>query len=114
MLIKYIGEKDANRLKSLYNEDVSEEIGTEISKSFGEEFHPDFEDPAFKKALATSQNRGRKTAKIDSEFNYDRFYESLASISQINKESLTKKELKEIERQCLNSDFIREICFHCL
>lgn len=98
MLIKYIGEKDANRLKSLYNEDVSEEVGTEISKSFGEVFHPDFDDPAFKKALETSQNRGRKTAKIDSEFNYDRFFESLASMSQINKDSLTKKELKEIER----------------
>ena len=100
MLIKYIGERDANRLKSLYNEDVSEEEGTEISKSFGEVFHPDFEDPAFKKALSASKERGRQTAKIDSEFNYDRFFESLESVSQINKNSLTKKELKEIERLC--------------
>ena len=100
LLIKYIGEKDANRMKSIYNEDVSEAIGTEISKSFGEEFHPDFTDPVFSKAMKTSNNRGRKTAKIDSEFNYDRFFETLASISPINKDSLTKKELKEIERLC--------------
>ena len=100
LLIKYIGEKDANRMKSIYNEDVSEATGTEISKSFGEEFHPDFTDPVFSKAMKTSNNRGRKTAKIDSEFNYDRFFETLASISPINKDSLTKKELKEIERLC--------------
>lgn len=100
MLIKYIGEKDANRLKSIYNEDVDEEKGVEISKSFGEEFHPDFDDPIFTKTLKESKNRGRKTAKIDSEFNYDRFFEALASISQITQDSLTKKELKEIERQC--------------
>ena len=100
MLIKFIGEKDANRLKSLYNEDLMEPQGTEISKSFGEEFHPDFDDPVFTKTLESSKNRGRKTAKIDSEFNYDRFFETLASMSQIKKESLTKKELKEIERLC--------------
>lgn len=100
LLIKYIGEKDANRMKSIYNEDVSEAIGTEISKSFGEEFHPDFTDPVFSKAMKTSNNRGRKTAKIDSEFNYERFFETLASISPINEDSLTKKELKEIERLC--------------
>lgn len=98
MLIKYIGENDANRLKSIYNETVNDNKGTEISKTFKDVFNPDMSDPIFAKALNSGKQRGRKTAKIDSEFNYDRFFETLSSVSQIKKEAITKKELKEIER----------------
>lgn len=98
MLIKYVGEKDAMRLKSIYNEKGKEEIGDEISKSFGEVYNPDFSDPIFQRALDSNTNKGRRTAKIDSEFNYDRFFECLKEGTQIKKEALSSKEMKEIER----------------
>ena len=98
MLIKYIGERSANRLQAIYHEEIKEEKGSEVSKTFGGVFHPDFSDDAFNKAMIRGNNRGRKTAKIDFEFNYEHFFEALAEISQIGKNSLTKKEMKEIER----------------
>ncbi len=98
LLIKYIGEAEANRLKSIYNESVNDEKGMEISKTFKDVFTPDMNDPVFRKAVNSGGQRGRKTAKIDSEFNYDRFFEALTSISQIKQSAITKKELKEIER----------------
>ncbi len=100
MLIKSLGEKDAARLKSIYYVGETPIEGTEISKSFGEVFHPDFADPVFKKALDAGSNKGRKTAKIDTEFNYDRFFKELDLVSQINKTALTKAEIKEVERLC--------------
>ena len=98
MLIKYVGEADASRLKKLYNEDSVDTNGTEISKSFGEVYRPDLEDPVFKKALSAGSNRGRRAAKIDYEFNYDRFFETLETSYQIRKTALSKQELKEVER----------------
>ena len=98
LLIKYIGEAEANRLKSIYNENVNDDKGVEISKTFKDVFTPDMNDPIFRKAVNSGGQRGRKTAKIDSEFNYDRFFEVLTSISQIKQSAITKKELKEIER----------------
>lgn len=97
-LIKYIGEKAAKRLNTVYRLSIKEAEGEEISATFGEVFHPDFSDPAFTKALDSEKAQGRKVAKIDSEFNYDRFFEALQSISQISQQALTKKEIKEIER----------------
>lgn len=98
ILIKYIGEKAAKRLNSVYRLSIKEAEGEEISATFGEVFHPDFSDPVFTKALSSEKAQGRKVAKIDSEFNYDRFFEALESISQISQTALTKKEIKEIER----------------
>ena len=98
MLIKYVGEAQAKRLHTIYKVTFQEAEGEEVSATFGEVFHPDFSDPAFKKTLGLEKTYGRKTAKIDSEFNYDRFFEALNAISQIKESAIAKKELKEIER----------------
>ncbi len=99
MLIKAIGEADALRIKAIYKIDLNEEKGKEISSSFMEVFHPDFNDPAFVKALSnTGDVMGRRVGKITSDFSYEKFFDSLSKISQIKPEAFSKKDMKEIER----------------
>ena len=97
-LIKYIGETNANKLNTLYKDNKESFDGVEISKTFGNYFHPDLNDKTYINAINKNKNKGRKTAKIDSEFNYDKFFVSLEQVSQIKKTGLTKEEVKEIER----------------
>lgn len=99
MLIQALGENDANRLKRVYEIDNTNEEGEDISSSFNDVFHPDFEDPSFI-AAATSKNNtvGRNKIKIDMEFSYEKFFNELSNISQINEKGFAKKEIKEIER----------------
>lgn len=99
LLIQAIGESEANRMKSLYKLDINEDKGEDISSSFMEVFHPDFEDPAFMRALSNDGAvKGRVVAKITSEFSYEKFFEELAKVSQITESSFSKKDMKEIER----------------
>lgn len=97
MLIKAVGDVDANRFKSIYQFN-NEEEGKDISASFVEVFQPNFDDPAFMKALQGVNAIGRRSNKINSEFNYDLFFEQLAKVSQIKQDAFTKKDMKEIER----------------
>ena len=98
MLIKAIGDVDANRFKMIYRVNEQEEKGKDISSSFIDAYQPDFNDPSFMKALDRSNAIGRRSGKINSEFNYDLFFNSLSEISQIKSEAFTKKDMKEIER----------------
>ena len=99
-LIQYLGKGNAKRLRAVYALSTQEPEGNEISATFGEIFHPDFNDPSFAEALTYEKSIGSKTAKIDYEFNYDSFFEALASISLIKKSAITKTEMQEIERLC--------------
>ena len=66
LLIKYIGEKDANRLKQIFNVQENPIEGEDISATFQEVFSPDFEDETFIKAIINNEEfKDRKTAKID-------------------------------------------------
>lgn len=98
MLIKVIGDTDANRFKTIYQLQVEESAGKDISSSFIDAYQPNFDDPAFLKAMNGSKAIGRRNGKINSEFNYDNFFTALSSISQISQEAFTKKDMKEIER----------------
>ena len=98
MLIKTLGETDANRFKTIYRVQPEENSGKDISSSFIDAYQPNFDDPAFMKALNGSKAIGRRNGKINSEFNYDNFFQSLSEISQITQDAFTKKDMKEIER----------------
>ena len=98
MLIKAVGDNDANRFKMIYQFVPGEEEGKDISASFVEVYQPDFDDPAFMKALKGSPAIGRRNGKINSEFNYDLFFQYLSQISQIKEDAFSKKDMKEIER----------------
>lgn len=98
MLTKYVGEKEARRLKSIYALKECEPEGNEISSTFIEIFHPDFNDPSFSHVHQDELLLGRKVGKIDAEFNYDHFFEALLNAANIKQNAFTKKEVKEIER----------------
>lgn len=99
MLIQALGEADAERLKRVYQMENIDQNGEDISSTFNDVFHPDFEDKSFIMA-ASSENHtvGRNKIKIETEFSYEKFFNELAKISQISEKALTKKEIKEIER----------------
>ena len=99
MLIQSIGEAEANKLKTLYTIKSHPE-GKEITASFIEVFSPDFDNPAFARAM---ENGGsdiitRQSAKLNSGFSYELFFKTLSEISQIKAEAFSKKDMKEIER----------------
>lgn len=99
MFIKSVGEMEANKTKNIFHIDNSSENGKDISASFVEAYRPDFDDPAFKKALVnTTGVTGRTGAKIQSEFSFEKFFQGLSAISQITSEAFNKKDMKEIER----------------
>ena len=98
LLIKCIGEKEAQRAKNLYSILDKNAIGEDISASFQEVFHPDYEDPAFMKAIKSSKAAGRNQAKIETKFSYEKLFEELAKISQISENAFLKKELRELGR----------------
>lgn len=100
MLIKILGDHEANELKNLFNIYKTPFEGTEISANFQEVFTPSFDDPSFIEA-ARSNNRGaysRNIAKVRSEFSYEKFFDNLCEVSHISPDSLLRKEVKEIER----------------
>ena len=97
MLIKTLGDHEANELRNMFNIDKTPFEGTEISANFQEVFTPCFDDPSFIEA-ARSNNRGaysRNIAKVRSEFSYEKFFDNLYEVSHISSDSLLRKEVKE-------------------
>lgn len=102
MLIKCIGENEAKRLKSIYKIDNENEFGEEISAHFHDVFHPEFDDPSFMIAAESdTKSIGRNSAKIRGDFSYETLFDELKKISQITDKTLSKGEVKEIERMAL-------------
>ncbi|MCR5516939.1 MAG: DnaD domain protein [Lachnospira sp.] len=97
LLINYIGEVDAKKLNNYYSSSYKIS-GNDISSSFKEVFHPNFENVAFIKALNNAPALGRNRAKMSLEFSYERFYDALKEVSQISEKAFSKGELKEIVR----------------
>lgn len=97
LLINYVGESDAKKLNQYYATSTNV-IGKEISASFKEIFHPDFESKSFIKALNSNPSMGRNRAQMKLEFDYARFFESLKEVSQISDKAFSKAELSEISR----------------
>ena len=99
MLIRSIGETNANRLKNIYLIEPKHDYGEEITTKFAEMFHPEFNDDAFVEAASgESKVKGRNSGKIKGQFSYQQFFEFLSEISQITDTAFNKSEMKEIER----------------
>lgn len=99
LLIKSIGEANANRFQAIYHFEAPAHEGSEISASFVEVYHPDYDNPAFAKVLSGSScSIGRVGGKIVTVFSYEKFFNALSSISQISEAAFNKKDMKEIER----------------
>ena len=99
MLIKSIGESNANRLKTIYLVEPKQDYGEEITTKFAEMFHPQFNDDAFLDAASSdSKVKGRNAGKIKGQFSYEKFFNALSEISQIKDSAFNKNEMKEVER----------------
>ena len=99
MLVKSIGETNANRLKNIYLIEPKQDYGEEITAKFAEVFHPQFNDSAFVEAASgNSRVKGRNAGKIKGQFSYEEFFKNLSNISQIKESAFNKSEMKEIER----------------
>jgi len=99
MLIKSIGENNATRLKNIYVVEPKQDYGQEITASFAEVFHPEFNDMAFLNATNNEQKmKGRNIGKIKGSFSYEKFFLCLNEVSQIKDTAITKEEMKEVER----------------
>ncbi len=101
LLIKMVGETEAAKIKAIYKFENNEDQGKDISASFVEVFNPNFDDPAFIKALDGLPSLGRNSGKIVSEFSYEVFFNELKKLretNQIKEEAFSKKDMKEIER----------------
>lgn len=99
LLIQELGEIEAQRIKRVYEIHEAEPVGEDVSSSFNDVFHPDFEDAAFMKASSeSSQTVGRNKGKVSTEFVYEDFFNALKEESQIAETAFSKKEMKEIER----------------
>ena len=113
LLIQNLGEAEANRIKRVYEIHEQELVGEDISSSFNDIFHPDFEDAAFLKASESKDNAvGRNKSKIDTEFKYEAFFDELKKNSQISENAFTKKEMKEIERLATLYGVSEEVTAH--
>ena len=113
LLIQNLGEAEASRIKRVYEIHNQEMLGEDISSSFNDIFHPDFEDAAFMKATEDNKNTvGRNKSKINTEFNYEAFFNSLKENSQISDKALTKKEMKEVERLATLYGVTEEVAAH--
>ena len=98
LLIQAIGEKEAKKLAFTYKVNTKiEDDYKEISASFVDVFHPDYDDPAFRKNFGDGI-MGHDAGRVQIKFNYDLFFTYIAENSQIKVSAITKKELKEIER----------------
>ena len=99
MLIRSIGESNANRLKNIYVLDTHQDYGKEITASFAEVFHPELNDSSFVEAAESKGGvKGRNRGKIKGAFSYEQFFNSLKEISQLKESAFRKEEMKEIER----------------
>ena len=113
LLIQSLGEAEAERIKRVYEIHNQELVGEDISSSFNDIFHPDFEDAAFMKASQNSDNtKDRNKSKIVTEFNYEKFFDYVKHNSQISETAFTKKEMKEIERLSTLYGITEEVAGH--
>lgn len=99
-LVSFIGQADANRLKGIYKSDDVVSEGENISASFGEVYHSfnDDRDAITRIINAGEEVKGRKRAKIDTEFSYETFFKAISEASQLTEKAFSKEEMKEIER----------------
>ena len=98
LLIQSIGEKETKKLASLYKVNLEIEQGfNEVSASFVDIFHPNYDDAAFKKNFKDSFV-GHDEGRIRINFNDDLFTKYLSDSLGNSELTVGKRDLKEIAR----------------
>ena len=99
LLIQYVGDKESKRLAFKYkiNLEIPEDY-SEVSSSFVDVFHPDYDDPSFRKEFGGSIV-GHDPGRVKINFRFELFLRHVhAKNPQILEAAFHKKDVKEIER----------------
>lgn len=98
LLIQSIGEKETKKLASRYKVNLDIDQGyEEVSASFVDIFHPNYDDAAFKKTFK-DVFVGHDEGRIRINFNDDLFTKYLSDILENPELNVGKRDLKEIAR----------------
>jgi len=98
LLIQYIGEKETKELASKYKVDTFVDSSfQEVSASFVDVFHPNYDDASFKKNIK-EPILGHDAGRVNVCFNYDLFFKYLGEVSMIKEAQISAKEMKEVAR----------------
>lgn len=98
LLVKSIGEKETDKLKSRYHVNlIIPDDYKEITSSFVDVFHPDYNDPAFKQEI-NNAILGHNSGRIVLNFDYDKFFSSLSKKSTMSSKNFTKVDMKHISK----------------
>lgn len=101
LLIKSVGEQLALKIKNVYVSNPSNN-GQELTSSFKEVFNPNFDEKCYLNAIINTQGiMGRSSAKLITDFSYEKFFDYLKNSTNITEKSFNKKDMKEIERLAL-------------
>lgn len=100
ILVKYIGKEEAQRYKQIYQKDSSLSGGENISASFKEVYNPNLDEESYMEVLQNNKKdlKGRNSAKINTQFSYEKFFKFVRNNSKLDENCFKSKELKEIER----------------
>lgn len=96
LLFKSIGEKEVNKLTKRYqvNLEIPDDF-QEISASFVDVYHPDYDDPAFRKNIKGTV-LGHESGRVVIDFSYDKFFDCLSKKSDMTNRLFTKNDMKRI------------------
>lgn len=97
LLAKVIGEKNLRRLAQAFRNDPKVESYEEVTTSFIEVYHPDFNDAVFKNKMNIDA-KGRGSAAIRTEFDIKHFFATIEEKGYLKPNAFSKDEIKEVER----------------
>jgi len=96
LLIKYIGEKDVQKLANYYRIRIDTKDYEEITASFGEVFFQDINNLKKITALEMPHLKGRKEAVIARKFDVGKLVSKITQSHQIKTDSLSEEEWNQI------------------
>lgn len=101
LLVNYIGEKEARKLAEKYKiQIINHDNYEEITSSFTDVYNLDYNNSAFTTKINNNISE-RKTSGVKASFDYSLFFKYLSTNSQINKDTISDTQTKEIERIAL-------------
>lgn len=102
LLVRSIGEKKTNQISNIYKSKQLDLDGyNEITESFVNVFHPDFDSTDFYSSLDYDKSYKRKTKDISKGFDKGNFLKTIGTTHQIKPESFKDNDLDEIAKIAL-------------
>ncbi|MCH5172149.1 MAG: DnaD domain protein [Erysipelotrichales bacterium] len=98
ILTKYIGEKDVQKIASIYKIRIDTKDYVEVTATFGEVFLNDINSLNSSSSKKLGDLKGRTTGNIYTKFDGDKFVSILVNQYFLSKEFLTKEEINHLAK----------------